>query len=212
VTGEVVAVQLGAAEARALTDEVKIDAAALWTKLLRLYEGGAHLALDYSSWGSYFEAEFGGSRSRAYELLNAGRVLDSVRHAGLAPPANARQAAELAPLLDDPELLRDAWTEATTNGHPTAASVRDAVTRRLRPLVHEPTEEERQRATALHVALAIADAVRYLDRPTHDAAKVAAMFDSVATAGIGGEDWSDERFRRALAFLDALRNARGGDQ
>src|SRR2546429_7728907 len=43
-----------------LTDEVKRDAEALWTKLLALYNGGAQLALGYTSWGDYFRDEFGG--------------------------------------------------------------------------------------------------------------------------------------------------------
>lgn len=60
--------------ARALTDEVKRDAEALWAKLLDLYEGKAHEALGYTSWGDYYTAEFGGSRSAAYRLLEAGRV------------------------------------------------------------------------------------------------------------------------------------------
>jgi hypothetical protein len=33
------------AEARRLTEEVKTNAAALWTKLVRLYERNAHVAL-----------------------------------------------------------------------------------------------------------------------------------------------------------------------
>ncbi|MDX6556555.1 MAG: hypothetical protein QOD86_2750 [Miltoncostaeaceae bacterium] len=65
-------------EARRLTDEVREDAATLWGKLLRLYEGGAHTALGYASWGAYFEAEFGQSRSRGYQLLGAARVVASL--------------------------------------------------------------------------------------------------------------------------------------
>jgi hypothetical protein len=37
---------LTAIEARRLTDEVKADAQRLWAKLLCLYQGGAHTALD----------------------------------------------------------------------------------------------------------------------------------------------------------------------
>ena len=98
-------------EARSLTDEVKLDAERLWRKLVELYEGQAHAALGYSSWGAYFEAEFGGSRRRGYELLNAGKVLDSVRNSALPLPANEAQANELAPLLAQPESLRDTWAE-----------------------------------------------------------------------------------------------------
>lgn len=44
---------LSSGEARRLTDEVKADAAKLWQKLLRLYNGGAHTALGYASWETY---------------------------------------------------------------------------------------------------------------------------------------------------------------
>ncbi len=58
---------LSATDARTLTDQVKADAQALWAKLLDLYVGGAHLVLDYSSWGGYCAAEFGMSDGRAYQ-------------------------------------------------------------------------------------------------------------------------------------------------
>jgi hypothetical protein len=52
-------------EARAMTDEVKEDAAVLWGKLLRLYEGKAHVALGFKSWGAYYVAEFAAASSTA---------------------------------------------------------------------------------------------------------------------------------------------------
>jgi hypothetical protein len=69
---------LGSAEARRLTDQVKRDAQDLWAKLLALYEGGAHFALGYSSWGDYFEAEFGGDASQGYRILDAARVQEAL--------------------------------------------------------------------------------------------------------------------------------------
>jgi hypothetical protein len=62
-------------DARRLTDEVKADAQRLWAKLLHLYEGGAHTALGYSSWAEYCEQEFHMSNGRAYQLLQAVRVV-----------------------------------------------------------------------------------------------------------------------------------------
>lgn len=123
--------QLSFDDARALTDEVKRDTETLWNKLLLLYNGGAHLALGYPSWGAYFEAEFGKSRRRAYELLNAGKVLDVVRHGALAPPESERQARELVPLLGRPDELRQAWREASTDEEPTALKIRDIVGARM---------------------------------------------------------------------------------
>ena len=79
VSGEVVAPQLSAEEARALTAQARRLAADLWRVMRRLYEGGAHLALGYSNWGDYFEEELRlpdepGKRSHAYKLLRAAEV------------------------------------------------------------------------------------------------------------------------------------------
>ena len=68
-------VALTADEARRLTDEVKADAARLWTKLLTLYEGEAHTALRFTSWAVLtHEAEFGESKSKGYQMLDAARI------------------------------------------------------------------------------------------------------------------------------------------
>ena len=138
-TGEVLAAILTTDEARSLTDEVKQDARALWKKLLRLYEGEAHKALGYSSWADYYEAEFGKGRSRAYQLLNSGKVLAAIEKESttVEPPRNEAQARELAPLLEQPDEMRAAWEEASKEGEPTAAKVRAAVQARTK----EPGEE-----------------------------------------------------------------------
>jgi hypothetical protein len=89
--------ELSSAEARRLTDEVKADAATLWAKLLRLYEGGAHRTLGYASWGDYFMAEFGQSRTRGYQLLEAARVRESLAPSTIVdPPENDAQLRVLA--------------------------------------------------------------------------------------------------------------------
>jgi hypothetical protein len=75
--------------ARLLTDEVKADTAALWAKLLRLYDGDAHTALGFSSWGEYYAAEFNESGRRGYQLLDAARVvavLEPVNNCSLTYP------------------------------------------------------------------------------------------------------------------------------
>jgi hypothetical protein len=120
---------LGPSEARRLTKEVKRNAEELWRKLVELYNGGAHTALGYSSWGAYFETEFGQSGRRGYQLLDAGRVLESVNHGSTAP--NERQARELAPLLEQPEQLRETWSEIREQAEPAAADIREAVKAKL---------------------------------------------------------------------------------
>lgn len=121
---------LSKGEARKLTDEVKGDAERLWQKLNELYEGGAHLALGYSSWGAYFKAEFGRDASYAYRLLQSGRVMAQLPIG--SRPANEAQARELAPLLNDPPALEEAWAEVTElTPEPTAAAVREVVQQKV---------------------------------------------------------------------------------
>jgi hypothetical protein len=123
VTGAVV---LSEGEARELTDSVKTDVQTLWANLLALYEGDAHTALGYASWSDYCAAEFGVGRSRSYQLLNAGRVLEVIESQstdrGLATELgsdvpredslpNEWQARELVPLLDNPPALVAARAE-----------------------------------------------------------------------------------------------------
>lgn len=93
-------VTLSKDDARALTEEVKADAAALWQKLLALYEGEAHTALGYSSWGKFFEEEFGRSGNLGYKLLKAARVRDSLESVvpGSTDGMTERHARELSPL------------------------------------------------------------------------------------------------------------------
>src|SRR5829696_2980224 len=120
-------------EARALTEEVKRDGAVLRAKLLRLYEGRAHEALGYSSWGDYYTAEFGQTAARGYQLLDAARVSAPIQQLLNEPPPNEAQARELVPLKDDHEAIVAAWREAgeiaADQGRdgPTAPIVREAV-------------------------------------------------------------------------------------
>lgn len=124
-----VAVVLTADAARALTEEVKADAAVLWGKLLRLYEGDAHTALGYSSWGAYYEAEFGAQPKTGYRLLEAARVVDSLSDTHVTPPSQ-NAARELVPVLrDDPDAVPEIWGEVVEEygEQPTAADVRTVV-------------------------------------------------------------------------------------
>jgi hypothetical protein len=123
---------LSATDARALTDEVKADAAALWAKLLALYEGGAHTALGYASWGAYCAAEFDMGQSAAYRMLDAGRVVAELEaHSpNGGTPASERQARELLPVLRDAG--EAAMVEVWHGDRLTAAKVQEAVHDRLR--------------------------------------------------------------------------------
>ena len=121
------AVILTAEAARELTEEVKQDAAALWAKLLKLYEGGAHTALGYASWADYCGAEFDMGKSHAYRVLDAARVVETVPQLGNASESVAR---ELVPVLrEDPQHLEEVWGEVLEEHgpEPTAKQVREHV-------------------------------------------------------------------------------------
>lgn len=128
---------LSRAEARSLTDEVKGDAERLWRKLVELYDGNAHGVLGHKSWGAYFKAEFGGTQSKAYQLLSAGQVVKELQGApfsDLRMPANQEQARELSPLVKQPEKLREVWSEVVEeHPEPTAKQVREVVQRHTAP-------------------------------------------------------------------------------
>jgi hypothetical protein len=130
---ETVMAALGPAEARRLTDEVKRDVQALWAKLVKLYDGGAHLALGYPSWAGYMTEEFGVGQSQAYRLLDAGRVVAAIE--GHSPngeplPANEAQARALIPVLREcgPEAVAAVWRDARERGDAeTAERLGDAI-------------------------------------------------------------------------------------
>lgn len=128
---EVAVARLSLEQARDLTEEVKADAAALWAKLLALYEGEAHIALGYSSWGDYYAEEFGGGKSRGYQLLDSARVIGSLPDStNVERPASESVARELVPVLrEDPEKVEEVWGEVVEQHgpSPTAAQVREKV-------------------------------------------------------------------------------------
>jgi len=115
--------------ARALTDEVRQRTAEIWAKLLSLYEGGAHTALGYESWGAYFEAEFDQSYNYGYRLLKSAEVVAQLPM-GNSQPSSERVARELVPvLLAEPEAVEGVWGEIVEQHGPgaTAAQARAVV-------------------------------------------------------------------------------------
>lgn len=130
---------LSANEARRITDEVKADAAALWTKLLRLYGGEAHIALGHTSWGAYFEQEFGQKKSRGYQLLESGRVLralsDSTNGGISIADVPIGEVHHCVVVRDSPNVGTEGITRIGPIG-PIPTSER--VARELTPLLKEP--------------------------------------------------------------------------
>lgn len=140
-----IAAHLSADEARSLTEQIKAATEQLYSLLLRAHEGQAWAALGYDSWRDYAMTEFGMSQSQAYRLLDHGRVIREIEQPAHVPSdeqvtvevspmgekdplPSERQARELAPLLDEPEKLRETWDRAIreSGGKPTAAAVKQA--------------------------------------------------------------------------------------
>ncbi len=91
-------------EARALTLRIKEGFASVCLLLLEAHEGRAWVALGYRTWECYVRMEFALSRSRAYELLDQGRLHRALQVAignDNVPPVSGRIAASLRPVLGD---------------------------------------------------------------------------------------------------------------
>jgi phage N-6-adenine-methyltransferase len=73
------------------------------------------------------------SRPRAYELMQSATVVSAMADIAPSTPSNERQARELAPLRERPAEMAEAWQEASADGAPTAAKVKQAVERRVEP-------------------------------------------------------------------------------
>jgi phage N-6-adenine-methyltransferase len=100
---------------RGLATFVEVGLALLEIRDSRLYRG------TYSTFAAYCRERWGFSDRRARQLVDAAEIGTTV------PIANEAQARALAPLRRDPEAMHKAWTEAASNGVPTAAKVRAAV-------------------------------------------------------------------------------------
>jgi hypothetical protein len=130
MTADLAPYRCDAAEARELTEQIKGSVEKTWRLLLNAHEWNAWAALGYDTWESYVRAEFGIGRSRSYQLLDQGRVVREIEAAvSTNVDIKEAQARELAPLLDRPDELRDAWEQANeqADGKPTAATIRNIV-------------------------------------------------------------------------------------
>lgn len=84
---------------------------------------------EFSTFEDYCLQRWELTDRHANHLIASARVLDELISGTIVPeiiPATESQARELAPLLDDPDELRDVWQHAVerTEGRPTAAAVR----------------------------------------------------------------------------------------
>jgi hypothetical protein len=90
------------AEARGLTDRIRMATRFLCLLLLEAHARRAWIALGYSTWEQYVHSEFSISRSRSYELVDQARVIQCVRAtAGMSgiPDISAYAAQQVKPRL-----------------------------------------------------------------------------------------------------------------
>lgn len=89
---------------------------------------------EFATFEDYAEQRWGFTKTHANRLVSASSVAAILAPTGVEINSE-RQARELAPLLDEPDQLRQAFAEAAerTNGKPTAAAIRDVVRERLDP-------------------------------------------------------------------------------
>lgn len=144
-------------------------------RLYRYSNGG-----EFATFEDYCRDRWQMGRAYANRIIEATEV-----HAALAPigatPRTESQARELAPVLRErgPEVLRETWAAVVeqTNGHPTAAAVREVVAAVIAPPPPATAETPEQEATPIDDALwdallAAIDALAGLSG--HDANEVAA--------------------------------------
>jgi hypothetical protein len=97
------ATPLSAEDARALTDRIKTTAERLLSLLLEAHERRAWEALGYDSWRTYAVAEFGMSKSRAYQLLDQAKVLREIEAAAGSTDVELTEAEarDIKPMLGE---------------------------------------------------------------------------------------------------------------
>lgn len=143
-------------------------------------------------------------RAHAYRLIEGAEVARLVSPNGDMPvPATEATARELAPLKDDPEVMREAWAEANerSDGKPTAAVVREVVSERrpsrIAPLMTSDTDEWR---TPREVIERILRAFPVID--LDPCAEVAAVHNVPATTHLTIEDDGLEYGWRGRVFAN----------
>lgn len=98
--------------------------------LLRIRDGRLYRE-THRTFEDYCRERWDLKRQRAYELMQASEIVGVLSEISDTVPLPAREshAAELAPLRDEPDELREAWSEAVERHgeRPTAAEVREVV-------------------------------------------------------------------------------------
>lgn len=177
-------------EAQTLTAKIKAHISQAWVLICEAHERRAHLALGYATFGEYVGAEFDLSRSRAYQLIDQGRVIRELADAaGVSTsvdteqftPVTEAEARDIKPRLAE---VTDHVAEKVAAGTPAPEAIREAVAqaradrqaiRDLNALAPEgfDPEADRARAERCQTVFMAAEEVLGLGDPTVIVAELA---------------------------------------
>lgn len=101
---------------------------------------------EFGTFDEYAATRWQLSERRLNQLISAAAVAKVISGTTVPEIKNEAQARELAPLLEDPDEMQAAFTEAVerSNGKPTAAVIRDVVRERMDPESHLAKVAERE--------------------------------------------------------------------
>jgi len=186
---------------------VEVGAALMAVRDNRLYR------VNSATFEEYCSQRWALERAHAYRLINSAQVVKAILSpigdkigpdSNVPIPATESQARELAPLLGDPDKLREVWTEAVgaAGGKPTAEAI--AKVREARSGEATPTPEPRDAAKAVLAKKKASEAAllrsieddelrnhEHVSRFVHavsQALKVATAFDAERIADLVDED------------------------
>ncbi|HUY25672.1 MAG TPA: hypothetical protein VMV09_10285, partial [Candidatus Saccharimonadales bacterium] len=193
--GDIEVTRLGACEKvieRGLASFVEVGEALLTIRDNRLYRS------SFSTFEDYCKDRWGITRQRAHQLIDAYEVVEALPEPEpsveawdsgsvatmvdnapiLRSPRSERQARELAPLRDNPEVMREVWQQTVeeTDGKPTAIAIRERV------------EARRADAPGDKIAAEISAAIRNLRIAHEHAERALGLADQVqpTNAGLAG--------------------------
>lgn len=95
---------LSTADARELTDRIRVNLDGLWEMVIEAFTRGAHRALGYASWDEYCEIEFGSNRIRLPREERQ-ETVRSMREHGMST-----RAIESATGISRRTMQRHGWT------------------------------------------------------------------------------------------------------
>lgn len=150
--------------------------------LVEFYERRGWMALGYGSWRGWAVATLGEHQATAYRELAAGVIEQHISPMGEIGAIPERHLRPLAPLKDDPDILRDTWDRA-----------------------HEMADERGERFAARHVEAAVEEYRAGAPLPDSDPAPVSRFNEGMRSSD--SAEWYTpmhiiERTRRLLVRIE----------